>query len=82
MATPLAPAPTTPDTRVHGMCLHHADYHPMRAACWTAAADYYLEHPDIPEAEARARYQHAVEQAMLDQHIRQHLGTDPAGEPA
>ena len=59
------------------MCLKHADYHPMDGACWTVTADYFFAHQDLPEAEARACYQLAVEQAMLNEHIRQHLADTP-----
>lgn len=64
------------------MCLKHADYHPMDGDCWTVTADFYFTHEHLPEADARDLYQLAVEQKMLNQHIRQHLAADTAGDPA
>ncbi|MBE4790307.1 hypothetical protein [Streptomyces caniscabiei] len=55
-----------------GMCLLHADYHPMEQDCWSRTMDFYFEHPDLTDAERRDRYALEVEQAMLDAHIRSH----------
>ena len=60
----------------YGMCLLHADYHPMGQDCWSACMDWYLAHEHLPEAERRALYALEVERGMLDQHIRAH--TRPA----
>ncbi|MGW0948467.1 hypothetical protein ACWD4O_38755 [Streptomyces sp. NPDC002623] len=73
MPTPLAAAPPAAPTRVHGMCLEHADYHSMTGDCWKTTADFFFAHSHLPEAEARDCYQAAVELAMLNQHIRRHL---------
>ena len=56
------------------MCLKHGDYHPMDGGCWSVTADFFFARQDLPEQTARDLYQLAVERAMLDQHIRQHLG--------
>lgn len=72
MATPLATAPTTQPAGVHGMCLLHADYHPMDGDCWAATASFYFDHDHLTEQQARDLYALTVEQAMLDAHIRQH----------
>lgn len=78
LATPLAPPPASPPSKtpaqVHGMCLRHADYHPMTGDCWSTVADFFFAHQHLPEAEARAAYLLAVEQQMLNQHIRQYHG--------
>ena len=50
----------------YGMCLLHADYHPMDGDCWSTCLDYNLAHQDIPEAARRDMYQAEVERAMLD----------------
>jgi hypothetical protein len=57
----------------HGMCLLHADYHPMEQTCWAYNLDWYLAHPDLPDAERHHRYALEVERAMLDAHIHTHL---------
>ncbi|MBE4761790.1 hypothetical protein [Streptomyces caniscabiei] len=62
------PSPQSP----YGMCLLHADYHPMEQDCWSRTMDFYFEHPDLTDAERRDRYALEVEQAMLDAHIRSH----------
>lgn len=80
MATPLAPAPAPLPARVHGMCLLHADFHPMTGTCWTATADFFFGCQDLPEQQARNLYQLEVERAMLDKHIREHLPHLP-GDP-
>lgn len=64
--------PDTPSTQ-HGMCLLHADYHPMGQDCWSACMDWYFAHEHLPEPERRARYALEVERGMLDQHIRAHV---------
>lgn len=56
--------PTPIDT--HTMCLLHGDFHVMGQDCWAVTLDYYLEHQDIPETQARHRYLEAVERKMLD----------------
>ncbi|MDX2948034.1 hypothetical protein [Streptomyces caniscabiei] len=53
-----------------GMCLLHADYHPMGQDCWARTMDFYFEHPDLTGAERRDRYAFEVERAMLDAHVR------------
>jgi hypothetical protein len=75
LATFVAPAPPATPTRVHGMCLLHADYHPMAADCWETTVEFYFAHDGLPEQEARDCYQAAVEAAILDQHIRRHLAS-------
>lgn len=52
-----------------GMCLLHADYHPMGQKCWAVTLDWFLAHHHLPQAERRDWYQLAVEQAMLTQHL-------------
>ncbi|MDX2658322.1 hypothetical protein PV382_23855 [Streptomyces scabiei] len=53
-----------------GMCLLHADFHPMGQDCWQTCTDWYLAHTELPEQDRRDRYQWEVERAILDQHIR------------
>lgn len=68
MAMPTAPAqpvPADPDATL-GMCLLHADYHPMNGECWGAILDWMVSHDHIPEADRRAVYAADVERAMLD----------------
>lgn len=69
MTTPTAPAPelpaVDPDT-IPGMCLLHADFHPMDPACWEATVDWYFDHQHIPETEQRHVYAAEVERGMLD----------------
>lgn len=48
------------------MCLLHGDFHLMRAECWTTAVGWHAQRPDLAEEPARARYQAAVEQRLLD----------------
>ena len=55
-----------------GLCLLHADYHPMGQDCWAACMDWYFAHHDLPEAERRNLYALEAERAMLDAHIRTH----------
>lgn len=55
-----------------GMCLLHADYHPMSQDCWSHTMDWYLAHPSLDDTERRALYALEVERAMLDLHIRTH----------
>lgn len=62
---PTAPEHSTP-TGIPGMCLLHADYHPLAPDCWTAMADWFFAHAHLPDAEARDWYQADVERAMLD----------------
>jgi len=64
----LAQPPTTLPT----MCLLHADYHPMDSTCWAHTLDWFFTHADLPETEARERYQAEVERAMLDTIVRRH----------
>ncbi|WP_045562707.1 hypothetical protein [Streptomyces sp. FxanaA7] len=52
-----------------GMCLLHADYHPMGGDCWAHTMDWYFAHPDLTDTERRDRYAIEVECAMLDKHI-------------
>jgi hypothetical protein len=49
------------------MCLLHGDFHPMRAACWSTAADWHQAHPDLDDETRRATYQAAAEAHALDQ---------------
>lgn len=65
--------PNPPST--HGMCLLHADYHPMEQTCWAYTLDWYLAHHHLPEGERSALYTLEVERAMLDTHIRTHALT-------
>jgi len=81
LATPLIPAPRPSPasaTVVHGMCLLHADYHPMDGRCWKAIADFFFAHAELTEQQARELYLLEVERAMLDNHIRSHVA-GPAG---
>jgi hypothetical protein len=53
-----------------GMCLLHADYHPMGQDCWEHTVDWHFAHPHLDAAEQSDLYALAVERAMLDAHIR------------
>jgi hypothetical protein len=64
------------------MCLLHEDYHPMTDACWGAVVQHSFEHPGPFTEAAYDDYQLRVEQALLDRHIRQHLGLQEAPVPA
>lgn len=64
------PTPMTPSVLgEYGMCLLHADYHPMGADCWASYLDWNLAHHRVPRAERTDRYMDAVERAMLDAHL-------------
>jgi hypothetical protein len=70
------------------MCLLHAEYHPMGEDCLAAVVAHSRRHPAPFSSAAHDDYHLAVEQVMLDRHIRQHLATleapvpmcDPEGE--
>lgn len=65
---PTAPAPTPaagPDT-TPTMCLLHADFHVMDAACWGVTFDWYFAHQHLSQQAARDQYLAEVERAMLD----------------
>jgi len=66
----LAEQPTTLPT----MCLLHADFHRMDSTCWGVTLAWFFAHAELPEAEARDRYQAEVERAMLDALVQQHQG--------
>ncbi|MCX4911895.1 hypothetical protein [Streptomyces sp. NBC_00878] len=70
-ATTEPPTPAGPKT-VPTMCLLHADFHVMAGGCWSVTFDWFFAHQHLPETAARELYQAEVEQAMLDQHIREH----------
>lgn len=59
-------APQHPTTSIPGMCLLHADYHPLTADCWTHMADWFFDHQHLADTDARDWYQADVERAMLD----------------
>lgn len=63
-------------------CLLHGDFHTLTDRCWawTVAfdVDYCRTHPNADNQERRDAYQAAVERRMLDQHIRQHVASQPA----
>lgn len=71
-------------------CLLHADYHPLDDDCLGTVVAHSRHHPQPFTQAAHDDYQRAVEQAILDRHIRQHLNPpeapvpahDPDGEPA
>lgn len=65
--SPPAPDQTAPPP---GMCLLHADFHPMRTDCWMARLDWDLEHEHLPEDTRADLYQADVERSMLDALIR------------
>jgi hypothetical protein len=60
---------TPPAPGEYGMCLLHADYHPMGQACWSATLDWFLAHHHLPDPDRRDWFQLAVEQAMLNAHL-------------
>lgn len=68
-SAPAPPAAPSPDD-VPGMCLLHADFHPMDPGCWSACVDWYFDHQHIPEAAQRDAYAGEVERAMLDELVK------------
>lgn len=66
----MTPAPVDDDLASHGMCLLHADFHPMSGDCWAACLDWSIQHQHLPEDQRRDLYQAEVERAMLDTLIR------------
>lgn len=72
------------------MCLLHAAFHVMGDDCLTAVVHHSRQHPAPFSKAAHDDYHWRAEQALLDRHIRQHLGLpehpmpayDPEGEPA
>lgn len=52
-----------------GMCLLHADYHPMGEDCWAHCTNWYFAHAHLTDTECRDRYALEVECAMLNKHI-------------
>jgi hypothetical protein len=60
---------TPPVPGQYGMCLLHADYHPMGTRCWAACLDWFLAHRHLPLRERGDWYEHEVEQAMLKAHL-------------
>lgn len=50
----------------HGVCLLHADYHPMAGPCWGAILDWYADHKHLNDRERFDAYQAEVERRMLD----------------
>lgn len=48
------------------MCLLHGDFHVMEQACWSVTMDFYFDHSDLPQQDARDLYLIAVERKMLD----------------
>jgi hypothetical protein len=69
---PLSPPTPAPDNAIPppGMCILHADFHPVRGECWVACLDWDLEHPHLSDDERRHLYQADVERAILDALIR------------
>lgn len=79
------PTTTEPPTAVETpagptMCLLHADFHVMAGKCWSVTFDWFFAHQHLPEPAARELYQGEVEQAMLDQHIREHRAATAGGD--
>lgn len=72
MATPTSPSTVTVPAVEPTMCLLHADFHVMAGGCWSVTFDWFFAHSHLAEPAARELYQAEVEQAMLDQHIREH----------
>lgn len=70
MATLATPASAEADLASYGMCLLHADFHPMSGECWAACLDFNLARPHLPDSALRDLYQAEVERAMLDTFIR------------
>lgn len=68
---PTAPSAPDPDA-VPGMCLLHADFHPMGSDCWSACVDWYFDHQNIPQARQPDAYAGEVERAMLDALVKKY----------
>jgi hypothetical protein len=73
LAMPTTTQPPTPaGPATMAMCLRHADYHAMGSECWSATLDWFFDHSNLPDQDARDLYQGEVERAILDQYIRAH----------